>query len=152
MTGSVSSLSHSSLGFCPGMCSSPHEDMGFPGNSNCKESACDAGDLGSIPGWGRSPGEGHGNPLQYSCLENPMDRGAWRAPIDWVAKSWTWLSDFHFTSSWGFQVTRTEAWAGCERERKGAFSLLPFGREHQNTLLGFFQMYLLMDWQCQVLS
>ena len=71
MTGSVSSLSHSSLGFCPGMCSSPHEDMGFPGNSNCKESACDAGDLGSIPGWGRSPGEGHGNPLQYSCLGNP---------------------------------------------------------------------------------
>ena len=50
--------------------------LGFPGDSDHKEFACNAGDLGSIPGWGRSPGEGHGNPLQYSCLENPMDGGA----------------------------------------------------------------------------
>ena len=49
---------------------------GFPGGSNGKESACNAGDPGSIPGSGRSPGEGNGNPLQYSCLGNPMDRGA----------------------------------------------------------------------------
>ena len=46
----------------------------FPGGSDGKESACNAGDLDSIPGLGRSPEEGHGNPLQYSCLENPMDR------------------------------------------------------------------------------
>ena len=32
--------------------------MGFPGGSDGKESACNAGDLGSIPGLGRSPGEG----------------------------------------------------------------------------------------------
>ena len=44
--------------------------MGFPGDSDGKESACNAGDLGSIPGLGRSPGGRHGNPLQYSCLEN----------------------------------------------------------------------------------
>ena len=37
----------------------------FLGGSDCKESACDAGDLGSVPGWGRSPGQGNGNPLQY---------------------------------------------------------------------------------------
>ena len=41
---------------------------GFPGDSDCKESACNMGDLGSIPGLGRFPGGGHGNPLQYSCL------------------------------------------------------------------------------------
>jgi len=35
----------------------------FPGASDSKESACNAGDAGSIPGWGRSSGEGHGNPL-----------------------------------------------------------------------------------------
>ena len=52
--------------------------MGFPGGSDGKESACNAGDLGSIPGLGISPGEGHGNPLQYSSLENSMDRGAWQ--------------------------------------------------------------------------
>ena len=49
---------------------------GFPGGSEVKASACNAGDLGSIPGSVRSPGEGNGNPLQYSCLENPMDGGA----------------------------------------------------------------------------
>ena len=50
---------------------------GFPGGSDSKVSAYNAGDPGSIPGLGRSPGEGNGNPLQYSCLENPMDGGAW---------------------------------------------------------------------------
>ena len=35
-------------------------------------------------------------PLQYSCLGNPMDRGAWRAMVHGVAKSWTWLN--HFSS------------------------------------------------------
>ena len=40
--------------------------MGFPGGSNGKESACNAGDPGSIPGSGRSTGEGIGYPLQYS--------------------------------------------------------------------------------------
>ena len=29
--------------------------------------------------------------LQYSCLENPMDRGAWRATVHSVTKSWTRL-------------------------------------------------------------
>ena len=53
--------------------------MGFPGGSDGKESARNAGDLVLIPGLGRSPGEGNGNPLQYSCLENPMDRG-----VGWV--------------------------------------------------------------------
>ena len=36
----------------------------FPGGSDGKESACNAGDLGLIPGSGRCPGEGNGNPLQ----------------------------------------------------------------------------------------
>ena len=42
--------------------------MGFPGGSELKESACNAGELGSIPGLGQSLGGGNGNPLQYSCL------------------------------------------------------------------------------------
>ena len=47
------------------------------------------GDAGLIPGLGRSSGGGHSNSLQYSCLDNPMDRGAWRATVHGVAKSWT---------------------------------------------------------------
>ena len=60
--------------------------MGFPGGSDSKESALNAGNLGSLPGLGRSPGEGLGNPLQYSCLEHPMGRGAWKATVHGVAK------------------------------------------------------------------
>ena len=47
----------------------------FPGGSDGKVSAYNAGDLGSVPGWGRSPGEGDGNPLQYSYLEKRMVGG-----------------------------------------------------------------------------
>ena len=67
--------------------------LGFPGGSDSKESAYNAGNLGSIPGLRRSPGEGHGNPLQYSCLGNSMSRGAWRATVSGVAESQTWLSN-----------------------------------------------------------
>ena len=73
----------------------PTFSSSFPGGSDSKESACNAGDSGSIPGSGRSPGEGNGNPLQCPCLENSMDRGAWRATVHGVAKSWTRQSDFH---------------------------------------------------------
>ena len=64
---------------------------GFPGGSDGKESACNAGDPSSIPGLGRSPGEGTGYPVQYSGLEDSMDCIAHGVP-----KSWTQLSDFHF--------------------------------------------------------
>ena len=45
--------------------------LDFPGSSDSKVSAYNAGDLGSIPGLGSSPGEGNGNPLQYSSLKIP---------------------------------------------------------------------------------
>ena len=47
-------------------------ELGFPGGSAGKESACNVGDLGSIPGLGTSPGEGNGYPFQYSGLEKSM--------------------------------------------------------------------------------
>ena len=60
------------------------KSWGFPGGSDGKESACNAGDLGSIPGLERSPGEGHGNPLQYSCLENPHgQRSLAGSSVEW---------------------------------------------------------------------
>ena len=46
----------------------------FPGGSEVKESACNAGDLGLIPGSGRYPGEGNGNPLQYFAWRIPWRR------------------------------------------------------------------------------
>ena len=58
----------------------------FPGGSDSKASAYNAGDPVSIPGWGRSPEEGNGNSLQYSCLESATDRGAWRATVHRVPR------------------------------------------------------------------
>ena len=41
-----------------------HLNLGiFPGGSDGKVSAYNAGDPGSIPGSGKSPGEGNGTPL-----------------------------------------------------------------------------------------
>ena len=73
--------------FPPNFCPVFHPPCGSPG----KESTCNAGDLDSVPGWGRSPGEGNGYTLQYSGLENSTD-----CIVHGVAKSWTWLSNFHF--------------------------------------------------------
>ena len=47
----------------------------FPGGSDGKASAYNAGDPGSIPGSRKSYGEGNGYPLQYSYLENSMVSG-----------------------------------------------------------------------------
>ena len=59
---------------------------GFPGGSDGKEPACNAGDLGSVLGLGRYPGGGHGNPLQYSCLENPHGQRSLEGYSPWGCK------------------------------------------------------------------
>ena len=48
--------------------------MGFPGVSDGKEFACNAGGLGSIPGLERSPGGGHGKKKKPSSIL------VWRIP------------------------------------------------------------------------
>ena len=88
----------------------------FPGSSAGKESACNVGDLGLIPGLGRSPGEGNGKPLQHSCLENSVNRGDWQ--VHGVTKSWTRLSDFHFTIQFSHSVMSNSLWPhGLEHTR-----------------------------------
>ena len=59
------------------------------GDSDGKESTCNAGNAGLSPGSGRSLGEGNGNPLQYSCLKNHMDRGASWATVHGIVKNQT---------------------------------------------------------------
>ena len=77
-------------------------NMGFPGGSDSKESACNAGYLGSVPGLGRSPGEGQGNPLQCSCLKNPHGQRSLVSYSPWCHKEWDMierLSTARVTSS-----------------------------------------------------
>ena len=59
--------------------------MGFPGGSDSKESACNAGDLSLVPGLGKSLGEGTGNPPSIF---------AWRIPwTEEPGRLQTWLSN-----------------------------------------------------------
>ena len=68
----------------------------FPGCSDDKEHAYNAGHLGLIPGLGRSPGEGNSYPLQYSGLGNPMDREAWQATVSpWGHKELDMIYMYH---------------------------------------------------------
>ena len=63
----------------------------FPGSSDDKESACNAGDFSSIPGSGRSAEEGISYPLQYSwaslvaqLVKNPAaKRETWVLSLGW---------------------------------------------------------------------
>ena len=58
---------------------------------NLPNNGGEAEDMDWIPELARSSGGGKGNPLQYSweTLGNLMDRGAWRAPVHGVSRSWT---------------------------------------------------------------
>ena len=77
------------------ICIPVYVHLGFPGGSEGKEHACNAGDPGSIPVSRRSPGGWNGHPLQYSCLENSVGRGAGRAAVHGFVKSQTRLTLTH---------------------------------------------------------
>ena len=71
---------------------SPHTILGsFPSGSAVKNppaNAGDAGDTGSIPGLGRYPKEEMATHSSILAWRIPMDRGAWRAAVHGVTKSW----------------------------------------------------------------
>ena len=85
--------------------------MDFPGGSDGKASAYNAGDLGSIPGSGRSPGEGNGNPLQYSCLEKSHGQKRLVGYSPWGCKGSDTTEQLSFT----FFLSLS----GCNRELYG---------------------------------
>ena len=77
--------------------------LGFLDSSAVKNppaNARDAGDTGWILRSRGSPGKENDNPLQYSCLGNPMNRGVWRATVQWVTKSQTWLKRLSTHTWW----------------------------------------------------
>ena len=56
-------------------------------------------------------------PLSYSCLDNPMDRGALRATVHMVARSWTqlkWLGMHTHVLEIPKQLTSTMEYLGSE--------------------------------------
>ena len=96
--------------------------LGFPGGSDSKASACNAGDPGSIPGSGRSPGEGNGNPLQYPGKSHGrrsggrlQSMGSQRVRHDWA----TTLSGFSRSHVGVWELDHKED----EHQRTDAFKL-----------------------------
>ena len=90
----------------------------------------------------------NGNPLLCSCLEKPMDRGAWRATVHGVTKSWSRLStraQAHraqlYLSAWKFSLLHTPTplypWSDS-----GVFWLWGFpGRHHSGSNQGCVDSY-----------
>ena len=100
------------IGLIPGLRRSTGEGigytpvfLGFPCDSAGKESAYSAEALGSIPGLRRSPGERKGYRLQYSGLEKSVD-----CIGHGIAKSRTWLNEFHFTIKLMLYIPAYLAW------------------------------------------
>ena len=97
-------LSHSMPWICPFL------PLGFPGSSDSKESACNAGDPGLIFELGRASGKGNAYSHQYSCLENPMNKGAWQAIVEKTGNkeldTAKWLSMCAFLSPSRLWATR----------------------------------------------
>ena len=101
-------------------------------------------DTGLVPGLGRSPGEGKGCSFQYSGLENSMD-----CIVHGVAKSWTQLSDFHFTNQgeWRsglpmqetqeIQVQSLGQEASLKKDRQPTPVFLPGKIHGQRSLVGY---------------
>ena len=81
--------------------------------------------------------KGNGTPLQYSCLENPMDRGAWWAAVHGVAKSWTRLNDFTFTSHFHAleeeMATHSSVLAGESQGQRSLVGCHLWGRTESDT-------------------
>ena len=72
--------------------------MGFPGGSEVKASARNAGDLGSIPGWEDSLEKEMATLSSILAWKIPWtEGGAWQATVHGVTKSQTRLR-LHFTS------------------------------------------------------
>ena len=71
--------------------------MGFPGGSEVKASACNAGDPGSIPGSGRSPGEGNGQPTPVFLPGKSPGRRSLVAYSPRGHKEWDTTERLHFT-------------------------------------------------------
>ena len=104
---------------------------------NPPANAEDIRDMSLIPRLGRSPGGGNGSPLWYSCLENPIYRGAWRAIVQRVTKSWIclkWLS-MHagILGKWRCPLPPKVSWESFHNLEGGAvaiISVFPFLTEN----------------------
>ena len=67
--------------------------VGFAGDSEDKESACNAGDLSQSLNWEDLLEKEMATHPSIRAWRSPMDRGAWRAAAHGITKSQTRLRD-----------------------------------------------------------
>ena len=67
--------------------------LGIPGDSEDKESACNAGDLSQSLSWKDLPEKQMATHPSILAWRTPMDRGAWRVAAPGITNSQTWLRD-----------------------------------------------------------
>ena len=79
---------------------------GFPGTSDGKEPACNAGDSGSVLGLGRSPGDGNDYPLQYSCWRTPWTEEPGRLQ----SMEWQGVGHDYVTNTFSFTYFFQDDW------------------------------------------
>ena len=104
-----------------------YQQLGFPGGSAGKESACNAGDLGSIPGLGGSPGEGNSYPT----------------PVFWPG-------EFHgLYSPWGHTESDTTKQLSTSVSSPSDwinwFPLLPTANDHKRHFFFFFNFRAMLE-------
>ena len=93
--------------------------MGFPGGSDGKESAYDAGALGWIPELGRSLRGGHGDPLRYSCLQNPHGQRSLEGYSPWSLKELEMTEATEHARTYRQTITREDPLSiGLPRQEK----------------------------------
>ena len=100
-------------------------ELGFPGGSDGKQSACNVGDPGLISGSGISLGEGNGYPLQYSCLAWRMPKieepgrlksmGSQRVQHNSATKTFTFFTGSVIDCSWPWKSMTMDRVALCTR-------------------------------------
>ena len=67
--------------------------VGFPGDSDDKESACNTGDLSQSLGWEDLPEMEIATHPSILAWRTPMDKGAWWVTAHGITKSQTRLRD-----------------------------------------------------------
>ena len=113
-------------------------DLGFPGSSAGKESACNAGGPSLIPGSGISAREGIGYPLQYSWTSPPAMWEPWVRCLGWEDPLEEGMATHSSIPAWRIPMDRGAWWATVHGVTKSQTQL---SDQAQHSTHGWFILY-----------
>ena len=103
-----------------------HHHLSFPGGSDGKESACNAGDSNSIPGWGRSPEKEmatHSSVVAWRIpwTEKPgglQSMGSQRVGHDWATNTFTFIHSLKISGIFWTKKQFQRGWVSSLRQKQ----------------------------------